>query len=179
MGCVYHDHDALGAATRARTGAVRCEGPLSIFHDTRGCRPVCDAHRRWRGTLSQLLGHSPDCPVAARYQAWPGTSAGRRARYAYPAVGQAPQQVPSLFQAPVPETPNAPRDPFVVTRAPDAVEPSPVTPAEQRFIDRVREGIRQVTPSLLIVGVATGFAFAVGSGLGAGFVDRVVFRRKD
>lgn len=168
VGCAYHDHNALGAVTRTR--AVRCEGPLSIFHDTRGCRPVCDAHCQWRRTLSQSPGHSPDCPVAMRYQeAWPTDRWS--ARYAYPAVGQE-----GLFQAPLSET----RDPFVVTRAPDAMaEPSPVTPAEQRFIDRVREGIRQVTPSLLIVGVATGFAFAVGSGLGAGFVDRVVFRRKD
>ena len=54
--------------------------------------------------------------------------------------------------------------------------PDAMTPAEQqRFVDRLSAGLREVTPALLLVGIATGFAYAVGSGLGMAFVERYIF----
>ena len=50
----------------------------------------------------------------------------------------------------------------------------PVTPQEQRFIDRVRAGLREVTPTLIFVGAGTGFALAVGSGLGNALMSRLL-----
>lgn len=50
------------------------------------------------------------------------------------------------------------------------------TPAngEQQTEDDFRGALRQLTPSLLVVGIATGAAFAIGSGL----VSHYLFPRK-
>ena len=51
--------------------------------------------------------------------------------------------------------------PFVIGQA----DPAP-TPAQQQetfTIDNLAKAIRQVTPSLLVVGIATGASFAIGS----------------
>ena len=62
---------------------------------------------------------------------------------------------------------------------PQPQQPLPPTPAEQQnLIDRWKEGLRQVTPTLLLVGAASGFAFAVGSGLGSAFVERYILGRR-
>ena len=44
---------------------------------------------------------------------------------------------------------------------------APPTPQQkdQTAIDNIAAGIKQVTPTLLIVGIATGAAFAIGSGI--------------
>ena len=45
----------------------------------------------------------------------------------------------------------------------------------ERFIDQVKAGLKEVTPTLpkiLLVTVATGFALAIGAGLGAAFMNR-------
>lgn len=60
--CAYVDHNAHDGKTAVRLGVPRCHGLLSVFHDARGCRPVCAAHRAWRSRLSQAAGHSRGCP---------------------------------------------------------------------------------------------------------------------
>lgn len=54
--------------------------------------------------------------------------------------------------------PNAPADP----NAP-AVDPNASTSGFS--IDGLKNGLKQITPTLLLVGIATGAAFAVGSAL--------------
>ena len=69
------------------------------------------------------------------------------------------------------------RDPLAIATIGQA-PPGEMTPAEeQRFVDRLNAGLREITPALLLVGIATGFAYAVGSGLGSAFVERYIFSR--
>ena len=35
---------------------------IGVYHDKRGCRPVCPEHWAWRYTCSSLVGHAPGCP---------------------------------------------------------------------------------------------------------------------
>lgn len=45
---------------------------------------------------------------------------------------------------------------------------------KQALLDEIKNGLRQVTPTLLLVTAATGFAFAVGSALGGAFTHKVL-----
>ena len=64
-----------------------------------------------------------------------------------------------------------------VGQGPTALDvPLPLAPGQEPeapFVDRLREGVRAVTPTLLIVGAATGFAFAAGSVLGTRFAHYI------
>ena len=54
-------------------------------------------------------------------------------------------------------------------------EPAPAAGIEKDLTkDDFQSALRQLTPSLLIVGIATGAAFAIGSGL----VSRYLFTKK-
>ena len=88
-----------------------------------------------------------------------------------------PQAIPTRYSssegAYMPLVGQAPRQP---TRPIANVPPQPpVTPgveqSDARFLDRVRAGLRGITPELIIGGIITGAAFAVGAGL----VSRYVF----
>ena len=66
------------------------------------------------------------------------------------------------------------------------IAPTPApTPEErrqnQRFIDSLAEGFRQVTPALvltgLVIGLASGAGSTIGTALGTVFVDRFMRRR--
>lgn len=46
--------------------------------------------------------------------------------------------------------------------------------ADERFIDRLRTGIGAVTPTLLFTAIGTGFALAIGTGLGAAFMRYIL-----
>ena len=97
--------------------------------------------------------------LALQYAREADERANRRA-YARARIGQVPgQQGTHVLDLPMPTT----------TATGEEEE------SEARFVDRVREGVRAVTPTLLIVGLATGFIFAVGSALVAGFVSRYVW----
>ena len=56
-------------------------------------------------------------------------------------------------------------------RPPIATDP-PDQPQETFTLSGLGAAIRQVTPTLLIVGVATGMALAIGSGIGSAIVSR-------
>ena len=66
---------------------------------------------------------------------------------------------------------------YRIGQGPPALDvPVPLAPGQEPeapFVDRLREGVRAVTPTLLIVGVATGFAFAAGSVLGTRFAHYI------
>lgn len=52
----------------------------------------------------------------------------------------------------------------------------PITPAPEPSAkpQSLGDAVRQITPTLLLVGIATGFAFAIGNGI----ASRYVFGRK-
>ena len=58
----------------------------------------------------------------------------------------------------------------------------PPSPAEQRqderFIDRVVTGLSAVTPTLLFTAAGTGFALAIGAGLGSAFMQWLLPARR-
>ena len=65
--CSYADHNGSMALN-----AVRCDGPLEVTHDSRGCAWTCRAHALWRRTLLRSGGqHSPHCPRPWEPMAWP------------------------------------------------------------------------------------------------------------
>lgn len=47
-------------------------------------------------------------------------------------------------------------------------------PKQELLLDQIKSGLRQVTPTLLLVTIATGFAFAIGSGLGHAVTQRYI-----
>lgn len=49
------------AVTEAH-GGPKGSAAVAIFHDQRGCVPVCAPHKAWRRTTSRMGGHSRDCP---------------------------------------------------------------------------------------------------------------------
>lgn len=60
--CAYLDHTISIVLGTSSPTAVHCDGPASrVFHDGRGCAPVCAAHHAWRRTLSQVHGHGRGC----------------------------------------------------------------------------------------------------------------------
>lgn len=86
----------------------------------------------------------------------------RRYAYAPSRVGQPPPPEPP--PAPPPASPAPPPSPMPSSEIVDR--------AEANLIDSIREGLSRITPALILVGIATGAAFAVGSGL----VSRYVWR---
>ena len=48
---------------------------------------------------------------------------------------------------------------------------------QEALIDQIRGGLKQITPTLLLVTIATGFAFAIGSGLGHAVTQRYLTPR--
>jgi hypothetical protein len=72
-------------------------------------------------------------------------------RYLYPRV-----QMPLVFGA---------------SAVPTTVDP-PMPVKEETFtFSELGKALRNITPSLLLVGIATGFAFAVGAGLAGRLLD--------
>ena len=70
---------------------------------------------------------------------------------------------------------------------PTPLEPAPPTPLEkerqnQRFLDQIAAGFREITPALvltgLVIGIASGAGSVIGTALGTIFVDRVIYRRQ-
>lgn len=49
---------------------------------------------------------------------------------------------------------------------------------ELRLLDEVKRGFSEITPALILTGVAIGFASAVGNALGAIFVERYVVSQR-
>ena len=49
---------------------------------------------------------------------------------------------------------------------------------ELRLLDEVKRGFSEITPALILTGVAIGFASAVGNALGAIFVERYVISQR-
>ena len=56
---------------------------------------------------------------------------------------------------------------------PPAPPPAPPKPEETFTLSGLGAAIRQVTPTLLVVGIATGMALAIGSGIGGAIVNRL------
>lgn len=56
---------------------------------------------------------------------------------------------------------------------PPAPPPPPPKPEETFTLSGLGAAIRQVTPTLLVVGIATGMALAIGSGIGGAIVNRL------
>lgn len=81
---------------------------------------------------------------------------------------------------PLQQHPHLPTWPYSVIGQLTPFQPAPLpqaTPEEQdqRFLTQLGQALRQITPGMILGGIATGFAFAIGSGLGAAFVDRYIF----
>lgn len=56
----------------------------------------------------------------------------------------------------------------------------PQTQAQQAAVDDatatdLAKAVRQITPTFLLIGIATGFAFAVGSAIAGALIDQYVF----
>lgn len=123
--------------------------PANVFE----ARAIINAHARAQAQAQALesarYGYRAAQPqaIATRYSSSEG---------AYmPLVGQAPRQQTRPIANVTPQPPVTP-----------GVEQS-----DARFLDRVRAGLRGITPELIIGGIITGAAFAVGAGL----VSRYVF----
>jgi hypothetical protein len=61
---------------------------------------------------------------------------------------------------------------FGLDLAPLAPDPPPAPPVNTFTLADLKSALHQITPTILVVGIATGAAFAIGSKL----VDRYIFR---
>lgn len=81
--------------------------------------------------------------------------------------------------------PHHPHNPVSATTGQPLLPPAPLAIAEgrepireQRVLDQIREGFAEITPAIIIGGVALGFASAVGNALGTLFIDYLARRRE-